>query len=97
MVSEEGGDMPANRLIPDDVQILDNNVAFVHGQDELDYLWYRLREVEQGRVYESFKVVRLLQLRSLPVETRTDTRILQKMQDVLWGMYKVSAPLDFIH
>ena len=57
------------------------------GQDELDYLWYRLREVEDGREYAGYRVVRLLQLTFLPLEVRSDPGLLQKMRTVLRGLY----------
>src|SRR5579859_1704744 len=93
---------PHTQSIPDDVEILRAGAVFVEDKNELDYLWYDLREEvshsdKPGKVYEHYKVVRLFQLRGLPVETRRDSAVLQRMQEVLWGLYKVSARIDFIH
>src|SRR5579859_7927996 len=88
---------PRTQIIPDDVEILQAGAVFVEKKNELDYLWYDLREEVNGKRYEHYKVVRLFQLRGLPVETRRDSAVLQRMQEVLWGLYKVSARIDFIH
>ena len=61
--------MPAT---PVDLEVEKSGVCFIQGRDELDYLWYRLREVESGRAYSGFRVVRLLQLTFLPLEARSD-------------------------
>ena len=73
--------------IPADLEVEKSGVCFVEGQDELDYLWYRLREIEGGREYAGFRVVRLLQLSFLPLEARSDPGLLQKMRTVLRGLY----------
>ena len=54
--------------IPSDLEVEQSGVCFVEGQDELDYLWYRLREAEGGREYAGYRVVRLLQLTFIPLE-----------------------------
>ena len=74
-------------VIPSDLTVEQSGVSFVAGQDELDYLWYRLREVEDGREYAGWRVVRLLQLTFLPLEVRSDPGLLQKMRTVLRGLY----------
>jgi len=73
--------------IPADLEVEQSGVCFVDGQDELDYLWYRLREAEGGRDYTGYRVVRLLQLTFLPLEARSDPGLLQKMRTVLRGLY----------
>jgi hypothetical protein len=73
--------------IPADLEVEQSGVCFVDGQDELDYLWYRLREAEGGRDYAIYRVVRLLQLTFLPLEARSDPGLLQKMRTVLRGLY----------
>ncbi len=83
--------------IPDDLDVLDNGIHFVDGKDEVDYLWYYIREREAGQVYEGFRVVRLVQLDYLAMETRMDPELLKKMWQVLWGQHRVSAPVDFLH
>ena len=62
-------------------------VCAVDGQDALDYQWFRLREVEGGRAYAGYRVVRLAQLTFLPSDVRSDPGLLQKMRTVLRGMY----------
>ncbi len=66
-------------------------MAFVEGQDEMDYLWYHLRETEGRREYTGYRVVRLLQLTFLPLEARSDPGLLQKMRTVLRGLYGSKA------
>lgn len=74
-------------VIPDDLEVERSGVSFVDGRDELNYLWYRLREREGGREYAGYRVVRLLQLSFLPLESRADPGLLQKMRTVLRGLY----------
>jgi hypothetical protein len=74
-------------LAPQDLEVEQSGVCFVDGKDEMDYLYYRLREVEAGREYAGYRVVRLLQLRFLPLEARSDPGLLQKMRTVLRGLY----------
>src|SRR3990172_5593489 len=74
-------------VIPNDLEVDRSGVSFVEGRDELDYLWYRLREREGGREYAGYRVVRLLQLSFLPLEARADPGLLQKMRTVLRGLY----------
>src|SRR5512136_661362 len=74
-------------VIPADLAVEQSGVCFVEGRDELDYLWYRLREREGGREYAGYRVVRLLQLSFLPLEARADPGLLQKMRTVLRGLY----------
>ena len=69
-------------------------MCFVEGQDELDYLWYRLREAEGGREYAGYRVVRLLQLTFLPLEARSDPGLLQKMRTVLRGLVRFQGQLS---
>src|SRR3990172_579789 len=74
-------------VIPNDLEVERSGVCFVEGRDELDYLWYRLREREGGREYAGYRVVRLLQLSFFPLESRADPGLLQKMRTVLRGLY----------
>ena len=83
------------RLFPDDLDVERSGVCFVDGQDELDYLWYRLREREGGREYAGYRVVRLLQLSFLPLEARADPGLLQKMRTVLRGLY--GSQVNFLY
>src|SRR5512136_819792 len=68
--------------IPADLEVEQSGVRFVDDQDELDYLWYRLREAEGGLEYTGYRIVRLLQLTFLPLEARSDPGLLQKMRTV---------------
>ncbi|MFZ2096995.1 MAG: hypothetical protein WAV05_10190 [Anaerolineales bacterium] len=78
----------ANALeFPTDLEVEQSGVCFIKGQDEMDYLWYRLREVEGEREYAGYRVVRLLQLTFLPLEARSDPGLLQKMRIVLRELY----------
>jgi hypothetical protein len=73
--------------IPADLVVQKSGVCFLDGKDELDYLWYQLREAEGSQEYTGFRVVRFLQLTFLPVEARSDPGLLQKMRTVLRGLY----------
>jgi len=73
--------------IPTDLEVEHSGVCFIDRQDELDYLWYRLRESEARQEYAGYRVVRLLQLTFLPLEARSDPGLLQKMRTVLRGLY----------
>ena len=81
--------------IPNDLVVERSGVCFVDGQDELDYLWYQLREREGGAEYAGYRVVRLLQLSFLPLEARTDPGLLQKMRTVLRGLY--GSQVNFLY
>lgn len=72
---------------PTDLEVEQSGVCFVDSKDELDYLWYQLREAEGCREYVGYRVVRLLQLTFLPLEARSDPGLLQKMRTVLRGLY----------
>ena len=75
------------RVIPHDLEVEKSGVSFVDRRDEMDYLWFRLREIEANQEYSGYRVVRLLQLRFLPLEARSDPGLLQKMRTVLRGLY----------
>jgi hypothetical protein len=88
---------PADALdIPTDLEVEQSGVCFVDGQDELDYLWYRLREDEADQEYAGYRVVRLLQLTFLPFEARSDPGLLQKMRTVLRGLYGSKVSLLYL-
>ena len=52
-------------LIPADLVVEQSGVRFIDGQDEMDYLWYQLRETEAGQETAGYRVVRLVQLLGL--------------------------------
>ncbi|MDR7574236.1 MAG: hypothetical protein QN194_15090, partial [Armatimonadota bacterium] len=74
-------------LAPEDLQILDNGIRFADGRDEMEYLWFRVREREDGREYDLWRVVRLGLLRYLPQEHRQEPGIVEKMRAILVGLY----------
>ncbi len=82
--------------IPTNLEVEQSGVCFVEGQDELDYLWYRLREAEGGQEYAGYRVVRLLQLTFLPLEARSDPGLLQKMRTVLRGLYGLKVSFLYL-
>ncbi len=82
--------------LPDDLQVDQSGVAFVDGKDQLDYLWFQVVEKEGGRAYPGYRVVRLLQLRYIPLEARADAGLLQKMRTALRGMYSAGVNLVYL-
>ncbi len=83
-------------LAPEDLVVEDAGAAFVADRDELDYLWYRLIEREDGRNYAGYRVVRLQQLRYLPLEARSDAGLVQKMRTVLRGASGAAVNLVYL-
>ena len=83
-------------LAPDDLVVHDAGVVFVRGQDEMDYLWFHLTERENGQVFSGYRIVRLLQLRAIPVEVRSDAGLLQKMRAVLRGLGGAKVNLAYL-
>lgn len=82
--------------IPQDLSVLDSGIAFCPDRDALDYFWYRL-EVREGEYgFSGYRVVRLLQLRFLPLEARADAGLLQKMRTVLRGLYGSQVDLIYL-
>ena len=74
-------------LTPDDLDILDNGIRFAEDQDRMEYIWYRVREREDGREYSLYRVVRLGLLRYLPQEHRQEPGIVERMRAALVGLY----------
>ncbi|HHS98385.1 MAG TPA: hypothetical protein ENK08_10945, partial [Chloroflexi bacterium] len=73
--------------VPSDLEVLDNGMVFAEGADRLEYLWFRLREREDGREYDLYRVVRLGVLRYLPQEARQEPGLVERMRTVLAGLY----------
>ena len=82
--------------VPNDLSIENAGVEFVEGKDELDYLWFRVVEMEGGQSYPGYRVVRLVQLRYIPLEARADAGLLQKMRTALRGMYAAGVNLVYL-
>ncbi len=82
-------------LIPDDIRMLNNGIAFDEAQDTMDYLWYEVEERDNGRNYRGYRVVRLLELKFIPLDARADAGLLQKMKTVLRSLY--GAKVSFVY
>ncbi len=83
-------------LAPDDLVVHDAGVAFVPGQDQMDYLWFHLTERENGQTFTGYRIVRLVQVRAIPVEARSDAGLLQKMRGVLRGLGGAKVNLAYL-
>ncbi|NSW52927.1 MAG: serine-rich protein [Anaerolineae bacterium] len=94
-LTEKTGKKSNQSLIPDDLQLMDNGIAFNEANDTLDYLWYAVEEKDNGRVYRGFRVVRLLELKFIPLDARADAGLLQKMKSVLRSLY--GAKVSFVY
>ena len=73
------GKQPKQPLIPDDLKLMDNGIAFKESDDTLDYLWYAVEEKDNGREYRGFRVVRLLELKFIPLDACADAGLLQDL------------------
>lgn len=82
--------------LPDDLQVERAGVEFVEGKDQMDYLWFQVVEWEGSQAYPGYRVVRLLQLRYIPLEARADAGFLQKMRTALRGMYSAGVNLVYL-
>ena len=82
--------------VPQDLEVDQAGVEFVAGRDQMDYLWFRVTEREGGQAYPGYRVVRLLQLRYIPLEARGDAGLLQKMRTALRGMYSAGVNLVYL-
>jgi len=71
--------------IPNDLTVTQSGCD-IHN-DQMNYLWFELTECEAGRSYPGFRVVRLLQLKFIPLEARADAGLLQKQRSVLRGLH----------
>ncbi len=81
--------------VPADLKMLANGIAFNDTHDRLDYLWFSVEENDNGRKYCGYRVVRLLELRFIPLDARADAGLLQKMRSVLRSLY--GAKVSFLH
>lgn len=65
-------------------------------EPKTDYIWLRVTERENGREYSGYRVIRLLQIRGIPVEARSDSGLLQKMRTVLRGLSGARVNLAYL-
>jgi len=86
----------ATAALPQDLTVMDSGIAFCTGRDELDYFWYRLALTEGNQQQVGYRVVRLAQLRFIPMEARADAGLLQKMRTVLRGLYGSQVDLIYL-
>ena len=86
----------ADLNVPDDLRVGEIELHFTQGREELEYLCFHLWEQEAGRVYEGYRVVRLLLLKYISLEARRDAGLLQKMRTVLRGLYGSSVDLVYL-
>jgi hypothetical protein len=86
----------AAATLPQDLTVLDSGIAFCQGRDELDYFWYRLALAEGDYQQIGYRVVRLAQLRFIPMEARADAGLMQKMRTVLRGLYGSQVDLIYL-
>lgn len=82
--------------IPDDLRIHQAGILFNPDRHELDYIWLNVREQEGGSVYSGFRVIRLLQLKYIPMDVRRDAGLLQKMRTALRGVYGAGVNLVYL-
>ncbi|MCG2787695.1 MAG: serine-rich protein [Anaerolineae bacterium] len=88
-------DKKAN-LPPDDLLIHTGELVPVNGKPLTDYIWLQVTERENGQEYEGYRVIRLMQIRGIPVEARSDAGLLQKMRTVLRGMSGAQVNLAYL-
>ena len=81
-------------LAPDDLSVHASNVVFAG--DRLDYLWFHVTEREAGKEWDGYRVVRLLHVKFIPVEARSDAGLLQKMRSVLRGVNGANVNLVYV-
>jgi hypothetical protein len=81
-------------LAPEDLVVHEGNIVF--DGDRLDYLWFRLTEREGGKEWSGYRVVRLLHVKFIPIEVRSDAGLLQKMRSVLRGANGANVNLVYV-
>jgi hypothetical protein len=81
-------------LAPNDLVVHDSNIVF--NGDQLDYIWFHLTEREAGKEFSGYRVVRLLHVKFIPVEVRSDAGLLQKMRSVLRGANGANVNLVYV-
>jgi hypothetical protein len=87
---------PSPQLSLDDLVIVENGLQARSDRDEVSFFWYNLREWEDGRRYDRYRVVRLVELRFLPQEARNDAGLVAKTRSAVTGLYQSSARFDLL-
>ncbi|MBA4363866.1 MAG: hypothetical protein C0411_24500, partial [Pseudomonas sp.] len=85
----------ASMTIPDDLDVLDSGLVFVDGLDELDYIWFHVREKEAGKVYDEYRASALMHLFAIPLDARGDQGAVNKMRTALRGV--CNAGVDIVY
>jgi len=84
-------------LTPDDLEVLDNGLVYEGTNTQrLKYLWFHVIEHEGDCAYQEYRVVRLIQLRLIPMDVRADPGVLARMRTVLRGLYSANAELIYL-
>ena len=77
--------------------MLDNGLIYEEGNNErLKIMWFKVLEREGGQAYPLFRVVRLMQLRLIPMDVRADPGVLARMRSVLRGLYGAEVELVYL-
>jgi hypothetical protein len=87
---------PQALAIPDDLRIQDAGIQFDPQRHELDFIWLHVVEEESGQSYHGYRVIRLLQLKYIPMDVRRDAGLLQKMRTALRGIYGAGVNLVYL-
>jgi hypothetical protein len=82
-------------LTPPDLEVHESGVASTP-DGAMDYFWAQLTERENGQTFSGYRIVRLLQVRAIPVEARSDAGLLQKMRSVLRGLGGAKVNLAYL-
>ena len=81
---------------PDDLELHDIHLEFSENKDQMETIWLKVTEREKGREYHGYRVIRLLQIRSIPLEVRSDAGLLQKMRTILRGLSGARVNLAYL-
>lgn len=81
--------------IPDDIDLLEQELVCNPQTTELDHMRFHVIEREGGKSYDQHRVVRLLQLRAIPLDARGDVGAVAKMQKILRGI--ANANMDVVY
>ncbi len=85
-----------SQSIPDDLRIENAGIKFDPIYHEMETIWLKTIEHESGQDYEGYRVIRLLQLKYIPMDVRRDAGLLQKMRTVLRGIYGSGINLVYL-
>lgn len=82
--------------ISDDLRIEEAGIKFDQVRHEMDAIWLKTIEREAGITYPGYRVIRLLQLKFIPMDVRRNAGLLQKMRTALRGMYGSGVNLVYL-